>query len=72
MDSRDSIRLARALDPECGHLIPGTGSSVFDLRTAWQRYRSIHIAKLAGGIHVLHAVMKKSKSGRGIPREDIS
>lgn len=59
--------------PEIAKALPQFGSGVFELRDAFggNAYRSIYIVKLAKAIYVLHAFMKKSKSGRGIPREDI-
>jgi phage-related protein len=59
--------------PEIAKALAQFGSGVFELRDAFDgnAYRSIYVVKLAGAIYVLHAFMKKSKSGRGMPREDI-
>ncbi|MGE0120138.1 MAG: type II toxin-antitoxin system RelE/ParE family toxin [Dongiaceae bacterium] len=59
--------------PEIAKALPQFGSGVFELRDAFggNAYRSIYVVKLARAIYVLHAFMKKSKSGHGIPREDI-
>ncbi|EHJ48032.1 protein of unknown function DUF891 [Solidesulfovibrio carbinoliphilus subsp. oakridgensis] len=35
-----------------------------------ETYRVVYVAKLAKGVYVLHAFLKKSKSGIGIPPKD--
>ena len=59
--------------PEIAKALPQFGSGVFELRDAFggNAYRSIYVVKLTRAIYVLHAFMKKSKSGHGMPREDI-
>ena len=59
--------------PEIAKALPQFGAGVFELRDAFtgNAYRAIYVVKLAKAIYVLHAFMKKSKSGRSIPHEDI-
>lgn len=59
--------------PEIAKALPQFGSGVFELRDAFggNAYRSVYVVKLASAVYVLHAFVKKSKSGRAIPREDV-
>ncbi|MGH9378153.1 MAG: type II toxin-antitoxin system RelE/ParE family toxin [Terriglobia bacterium] len=47
-------------------------NGVYELREQFDRnaYRLIHVVNLKRAIYVLHAFMKKSKSGIGIPKPD--
>jgi phage-related protein len=44
---------------------------VFELKvdSGKDTYRVVYIAKLPPGVFVLHAFMKKSRTGRSLPRE---
>lgn len=57
--------------PEFAAPLRDMGSGVFELKvdSGKDTYRIVYIAKLPPGIFVLHAFMKKSKTGRAIPRE---
>ena len=48
------------------------GTGVFELRESFDRnaYRLVYIVNLRTAIYVLHAFMKKSKSGIGLPKPD--
>jgi phage-related protein len=48
------------------------GAGVHELRERFERnaYRLVYVTSLKKAIYVLHAFMKKSKSGIGIPRPD--
>jgi phage-related protein len=48
------------------------GTGVYELRESFDRnaYRLIYVANLTKAIYVLHAFLKKSKSGIAIPRQD--
>jgi phage-related protein len=48
------------------------GSGVYELRESFDRnaYRMMYIMNLKKAIYVLHAFMKKSKSGIGLPKPD--
>jgi phage-related protein len=48
------------------------GAGVFELRERFQRnaYRLVYVVNLKKAIYVLHAFMKKSKSGTGLPKPD--
>ncbi len=50
------------------------GSGVFELRERFGRnaYRLVGVVNLTNAIYVLHAFMKKSKSGIGLPRPDAN
>lgn len=49
------------------------GSGVFELREGFDgnAFRAIYVVKLKKAIYVLHAFIKKSKSGIGLPRPDV-
>ena len=57
--------------PEFAAPLRDMGSGVCELKvdSGKDTYRVIYIAKLPPGIFVLHAFMKKFKTGRSIPRE---
>lgn len=55
-------------------VLPQFGKGVFELREAYDTnaYRVMYVVALKKAIYVLHAFMKKSKSGKGLPKTDIS
>src|SRR5579859_980175 len=52
--------------------LPQLGAGVFELRERFERnaYRLMVVVNLKKAIYVLHAFMKKSKSGIGLPKPD--
>ena len=52
--------------------LPQFGTGVFELRERFDRnaYRLMYVLNLRKAIYVLHAFMKKSKSGIGLPKSD--
>jgi phage-related protein len=48
------------------------GSGVYELRESFGRnaYRMMYVVNLKKALYVLHAFMKKSKSGIGLPKPD--
>jgi phage-related protein len=52
--------------------LPQFGAGVFELRERFDRnaYRLMYVVNLRKAIYVLHAFMKKSKSGIGLPKSD--
>jgi phage-related protein len=50
------------------------GAGVFELREAYEKnaYRVMYVAALKKAVYVLHAFMKKSKSGIGLPKTDAN
>jgi phage-related protein len=48
------------------------GTGVFELRERFDKnaYRLVYVLNLKIAIYVLHAFMKKSKSGIGLPKQD--
>lgn len=50
------------------------GSGVCELRDSFERnaYRVIYVVNLGKAIYVLHAFMKKSKSGIGLSKQDVT
>ncbi len=52
--------------------LPQFGAGVFELRERFERnaYRLMYVVNLKKAIYVLHAFMKKSKSGIGLPKPD--
>jgi phage-related protein len=48
------------------------GTGVYELRESFDRnaYRVVYVVNLAKALYVLHAFMKKSKSGIGLPKPD--
>ena len=57
--------------PEFALPLRDIGSGVSELKadSGKDTYRVVYIAKLPMGVFVLHAFMKKSKTGRSIPNE---
>jgi phage-related protein len=49
------------------------GAGVFELRERYDgnAYRVMHVVSLKKAVYVLHAFMKKSKTGIGMPRQDV-
>ncbi|HXP31290.1 MAG TPA: type II toxin-antitoxin system RelE/ParE family toxin [Stellaceae bacterium] len=52
--------------------LPQFGTGVYELRERFDRnaYRLAYIVNLTKALYVLHAFMKKSKSGIGLPKPD--
>jgi len=52
--------------------LPQFGAGVFDLRERFDRnaHRLMYVVNLRKALYVLHALMKKSKSGMGLPKPD--
>src|SRR6266446_8236018 len=52
--------------------LPQFGPGVLELRERFDRnaYRLMYVVNLKKAVYVLHAFMKKSKSGIGLPRPD--
>jgi phage-related protein len=50
------------------------GSGVYELRESFDTnaYRVVYVVNLGKALYVLHAFMKKSKSGIGIPKPDAA
>ena len=50
------------------------GGGVFELRDRFDgnAYRVVHVLNLGKAIYVLHAFMKKSKTGIGLPKADAA
>ena len=48
------------------------GSGIYELRESFDgnAYRAVYILSLKTAVYVLHAFMKKSKSGIGLPKPD--
>ena len=52
--------------------LPQFGTGVYELRDRFEGndYRVMYVANLVKALYVLHAFMKKSKSGIGLPKPD--
>ncbi len=52
--------------------LPQFGGGVYELRDSFNgdAYRTVYIVNLGKAVYVLHAFMKKSKSGIGLPKPD--
>ena len=48
------------------------GGGVYELRESFDgnAYRAVYVVNLGSALYVLHAFMKKSKSGIGLPKPD--
>lgn len=59
--------------PACARPLPQFGGGIYELRDEYDTnaYRCVYAVKLRKDVYVLHAFVKKSKSGRAIPRQDI-
>lgn len=67
-----ALRLVQnGLTPDNAVPLTGLGSGVFELKdnARGDTYRVVYLIKLRKGVYVLDAFMKKSKSGRALPRE---
>lgn len=53
--------------------LPQFGGGVFELRERFDgnAYRVMYVVALRKAVYVLHAFMKKSKSGIGLPKPDV-
>lgn len=54
--------------------LPQFGNGVYELRERDERnaYRGVYMVRLKKAVYVLHAFMKKSKSGIEIPKPDAA
>jgi phage-related protein len=52
--------------------LPQVGVGVYELRESFDRnaYRVMYVVNLTKALYVLHAFMKRSKSGMGLPKPD--
>jgi len=52
--------------------LPQFGAGVYELRESFDRnaYRVVYVVNLTRALYVLHAFMKKSKSGISLPKPD--
>ena len=52
--------------------LPQFGGGVYELRESFDgdAYRTVYVVNLGNALYVLHAFMKKSKSGIGLPKPD--
>jgi phage-related protein len=50
------------------------GNGVYELREAFDKnaYRVVHVESLKKAVYVLHAFIRKSKSGIGLPKTDAN
>lgn len=53
--------------------LPQFGVGVLELRERFDSnaYRLVHVVSLEKAVYVLHVFMKKSKSGIGLPKQDV-
>ncbi len=69
----------RLYEVQCGETpqdmkpVPQFGAGVYELRESFDQnaYRLVYVVNLSKGLYVLHAFMKKSKTGIGLPKPDI-
>lgn len=63
----------KGVTPPSAKPLPQFGPGVYELRERYRgdAHRVVYVVRLAKAIYVPHAFKKKSKSGIGIPREDI-
>jgi phage-related protein len=66
------FELQRGMSPLDMKPLPQFGTGVYELRERFERnaYRVVYVANLIKALYVLHAFMKKSKSGIGLPKSD--
>jgi phage-related protein len=52
--------------------LPQFGSGVHELRESFDgnAFRGVYVVNLKKGLYVLHAFVKKSKSGKALPKQD--
>jgi phage-related protein len=64
----------KGLTPPNAKPLSQFGPGVYELRDRYRgdAYRVVYGVRLAKAVYVLHAFKKKSKSGIGIPREDVN
>lgn len=64
--------LQRGWTPLDMKALPQFGTGVYELRESFDRnaYRLMYVVSLKKALYVLHAFMKKSKSGIGLPKPD--
>ena len=64
--------LQRGKTPLDMKALPQFGTGVYELRESFDRnaYRLMYVVNLKKALYVLHAFMKKSKSGIGLPKPD--
>jgi phage-related protein len=67
-------RIQRGLPVVDAKALSQFGAGVFELRDAFDTnaYRVMYVVKLKKAVYVLHAFMKKSKSGVGLPKTDTA
>jgi phage-related protein len=58
--------------PRDAKALPQLGAGVVELRESFDgnAYRVMYVANLTKAVYVLHAFIKKSKSGIGLPKRD--
>ncbi|MFM2129986.1 MAG: hypothetical protein RL477_1532 [Pseudomonadota bacterium] len=67
-----ALRLVQnGLTPDNAVPLAGLGTGVYELKdnARGDTYRVVYLIKLRKGVYVIDAFMKKSKSGRALPRE---
>ncbi len=66
------FELQRSRTPRDIKPLPQFGAGVYELRERFDRnaYRLMYVVNLTKALYVLHAFMKKSKSGVGLPKLD--
>ena len=64
----------KGVTPASAKPLPQFGPGVYELRERYRgdAHRVVYVVRLAKAVYVLHAFKKKSKSGIGIPREDVN
>jgi phage-related protein len=67
-------RIQRGLPAADTRPLPQFGSGVHELREAYDRnaWRVVYVVSLKKAIYVLHAFLKKSKSGIALPKTDAN
>jgi phage-related protein len=66
-------QLQRGENPQDMKALKQFGAAVIELRESFDgnAYRCIVLVKMKNAIYVLHAFIKKSKSGIGLPKPDV-
>ena len=66
-------RIQQGLSATDTKALPQFGSGVYELREAHDKnaYRVMYVVALEKAVYVLHAFVKKSKSGIGLPKSDV-
>ena len=67
-----TVRIAQGKTPLDIKPLSQFGSGVYELRESFDgnAYRMMYVVNLKKALYVLHAFMKKSKSGIGLPKPD--